>query len=157
MTRPDAATLADRLRDERGHRVAFVSHCLLNENTRYLGGAFRPAAVSELVDALVGQGIGLCQMPCPEQYAWGGVLKRRMLRAYGSHPSLTYRLRRPLLWLFLLHTRTIYRRLAREIANQITDYQSSGVTVVAVIGVSASPSCGVRTTLYYSCGSRNLL
>jgi hypothetical protein len=36
--------LLERLKDERSKRVIFVSHCWLNENTRYLGGAFRPGA-----------------------------------------------------------------------------------------------------------------
>ena len=32
--------LRNRLTDHRGGTVLFVSHCLLNENTRYMGGAF---------------------------------------------------------------------------------------------------------------------
>jgi predicted secreted protein len=138
---------AGRLRDERGGRVAFVSHCLLNENTRYLGGAFRAGAVAELVDELVERGVGICQMPCPEQHAWGGVLKRRMLRAYGARGTPLYRFREPLLRLFVLYTRAVYRRLARDVAAQIADYERSGFTVVGIVGVGASPSCGVRTTL----------
>ena len=69
-----------RLQDERSGRVVFVSHCLLNQNTRYLGGAFRPGAVHEVVDPYLQDGTGICQMPCPEQLAWGGVLKRHLLR-----------------------------------------------------------------------------
>ncbi len=42
--------LSERLRDERGKRVVFVSHCLLNENTRYLGGAFHSGGVLEIVE-----------------------------------------------------------------------------------------------------------
>jgi predicted secreted protein len=139
--------VVDRIRDERSRRVVFVSHCLLNENTRYLGGAFRPGGVAELIAELDERGIGICQMPCPEQHAWGGVLKRRMLVAYGSRGTLLYRLRRPLLGLFIRHTRAVYRRLARDVAAQISDYARCGYTVVGIIGVGASPSCGVATTL----------
>jgi predicted secreted protein len=139
--------LQARLRDERGGRVAFVSHCLLNENTRYLGGAFRAGGVAELVGQLLEDGVALCQMPCPEQHAWGGVIKRWMLRAYGSQDTIVYALRRPLLTVFIAYTRMVYRRLARHIVRQIADYHSSGYTVVGIIGVGASPSCGVRTTL----------
>ena len=142
-----ARVLADRLPDERGRRVVFVSHCLLNENTRYLGGAFRPGGVVELIGELSDQGVGICQMPCPEQRAWGGVLKRRMLLAYGARGTPLYRARGPLLWLFIAHTRAVYRGLARAVARDISDYARSGVTVVGIIGVGASPSCGVRTTL----------
>ena len=35
-------------------------------------------------------GIGVVQLPCPEQHAWGGVLKRRLLSFYGSAGSVRY-------------------------------------------------------------------
>jgi hypothetical protein len=52
--------------------VIFLSHCLLNENVRYLGGAARASGVSEVVNGYLASGVGICQMPCPEQRAWGG-------------------------------------------------------------------------------------
>jgi hypothetical protein len=82
--------LLERLKDERSKRVIFVSHCLLNENTRYLGGAFRSGCVDELVDAFQQQGLGIYQMRCPEQCAWGGVLKRRVLLFYGSKGTIMW-------------------------------------------------------------------
>jgi hypothetical protein len=54
---------------------------------------------------------------------------------------------RPATWLFLLHTRLAYRRLAGEVARNTGDYVWSGQSIQAVIGVDGSPSCGVRTTL----------
>ena len=141
------AFLSERLDDARGKQVAFVSHCLLNENVRYLGGAFRPGGVAEVIDELVSRGVGICQMPCPEQRAWGGVLKRRMLRAYGAQGTALYRFRGLILRLFILYTRLEYRRLARRVVNQIADYERSGFTVIGIVGVGASPSCGVHTTL----------
>jgi predicted secreted protein len=146
--RDDRATvLSARLEDARSKQVAFVSHCLLNENVRYLGGAFRPGGIAEVVNELQRREIGICQMPCPEQHAWGGVLKRRMLRAYGAEDTAAYRFRGLLLNLFILHTRIVYRRLARRVVRQIADYERSGFSVIGIIGVGASPSCGVRTTL----------
>jgi hypothetical protein len=71
--------LSRMLADRRGRRVIFLSHCLLNENVRYLGGASRSGPVDELVDAVQSAGCGFCQMLCPEQLAWGGVLKRHLL------------------------------------------------------------------------------
>jgi predicted secreted protein len=141
------AVLSERLYDARGKRVAFVSHCLLNENVRYLGGAFRSGGVAEVIDELVSRGVGICQMPCPEQRAWGGVLKRRMLRAYGARGTAFYRFRGVVLRLFVLYTRLEYWRLARRVVRQIADYERSGFEVLGIIGVGASPSCGVNTTL----------
>ena len=81
---PPERLLLDRLRDQRGRRVVLVSHCLLNQNTRYAGGATRAGAVAELADELIGAGYGIHQLPCPERLAWGGVLKRHSLRLYHS-------------------------------------------------------------------------
>jgi hypothetical protein len=119
MTR--AETLMAKLADARSRRVVFLSHCLLNQNTRYLGGAFRPGAVEEVVDRFKDEGIGIHQMPCPEQRAWGGVLKRYTLPFYGARGGPRRALARQLLPLFLWHTRRVYRRLAREVAGDIED------------------------------------
>jgi predicted secreted protein len=135
------------LSDARSGQVVFVSHCLLNQNVRYLGGATRPGAVDEVVARLRRAGVGIVQMPCPEQRAWGGVDKRYTMPAYGADHTTLRRLRRPATWLFLLYTRLVYRRLAGRVARDIRDYVRSGQTVQAVVGVDGSPSCGVRTTL----------
>jgi predicted secreted protein len=135
------------LRDARGERVVFLSHCLLNENTRYRGGAARPGCVREIIDACADAGLGIVQLPCPEEHAWGGVRKRRLLRLYGSAGWLPGRLRRLLLPALLAYTRTVYARLARDTARRVADYRRTGHEVVAVVGVDGSPSCGVARTL----------
>jgi uncharacterized protein YbbK (DUF523 family) len=140
-------SLTEQLRDGRGGRVVFLSHCLLNENTRYLGGAGRPGCVREIVDACGDAGLGMVQLPCPEQHAWGGVQKRRLLRLYGSARWLPGPLRRALLPVMLAYTRSVYARLARRTARQMFDYRRSGYDVLAVVGVDGSPSCGVDRTM----------
>ena len=127
--------------------MVFCSHCLLNENVRYLGGAGRRAAVEELVTGYLADGVGIVQMPCPEQYAWGGVLKRRMLYAFGSAGTLRAPVVRRLAGPFVWFTRLAYHRLTGRVARQILDYRRSGMEVVAIVGVGASPSCGVKTTV----------
>lgn len=124
-----------------------VSHCLLNENTRYAGGATRCGAVSEVVGELIHAGYGIHQLPCPERLAWGGVLKPHSLHLYHSKGGWLYRLRGPLLRAFVAWTRLVYRRLARQVVRDVVDYQRSGITVAGVVGIGASPSCGVTTTL----------
>jgi uncharacterized protein YbbK (DUF523 family) len=143
--------LFERLEDERSKRVIFVSHCLLNENTRYLGGAFRRGCVDELVDSCQQEGLGIYQMRCPEQHAWGGVLKRHVLPFYGSKGTILYRLRHVLLPLFLWYTRWIYWRVAKEVVKDIKDYVRSGFEVVGIVGVGGSPSCGVWNSLDLRC------
>jgi uncharacterized protein YbbK (DUF523 family) len=141
------ALLRDQLHDERSGKVLVVSHCLLNENVRYLGGAFRPGMVDEVVDQARRHGYGFYQLPCPEQRAWGGVLKRSITPVFGAEGTLRHRARRPLLWLFTCYSRLYYRWLARRAAADVADYQRSGFAVVGVMGVGGSTSCGVRRTL----------
>lgn len=139
--------LQRQLADRRGGRVVLLSHCLLDQNVRYLGGAGRAGGVQEVVDGYLSRGVGIYQMPCPEQRAWGGVLKRRMLMAYGAGGTLRGPAVRLMLPAFLRHTRRIYARLARRVAADARDYRRAGVEVVGVVGIGGSPSCGVRTTL----------
>lgn len=139
--------MAGRIHDERGGCVMLVSHCLLNENTRYAGGATRPGAVAEVVDELIRAGYGIHQLPCPERLAWGGVLKRHSLRMYHSKGRPLYALRGPLLRAFVWWTRIVYWRLARQVAKDVADYQRSGMTVAGIVGIGISPSCGATTTL----------
>ena len=135
------------LSDARSGQVVFVSHCMLNQNVRYQGGATRPGAVYEVVARLQRAGVGIVQMPCPEQRAWGGVDKRYTMPAYGADHMRLRRLRRPTAWLFLFYTRLAYRRLAGQVARDIAAYVRSGQSVQAVVGVGSPHSCGVRTTL----------
>jgi predicted secreted protein len=141
--------LTARLADKRSRRVIFLSHCLLNENTRFLGGACYPGCVPEVARRCLDQEAGIVQMPCPEQLAWGGVLKPYLLFAYGlrsRHPML-YRFRRLLTAPALAYTRFRYRHLAKRVADKVSDYLRSGMAVETIVGVDGSPSCGVRTTI----------
>ena len=147
MRQPERQQLLRQLQDERGKRVIFVAHCVLNQNTRYLGGAYWRGGVDELVDAFQQDGLGICQMPCPEQRAWGGVLKPYTLMMYGARGTWRYRARRLLLSLFVAYTRWRYRLLASEVAREIADYARSGFAVEGVLGIGGSPSCGVEVTL----------
>jgi uncharacterized protein YbbK (DUF523 family) len=142
--------LVDRLRDRRSRKVAFVSHCLLNENTRYLGGACRTCCVREVIDDLLDRDIGIVQMACPEELAWGGVLKRHLLRLYG-HPYAA-----GLAGIVRRYSAFRFGRLARRVSAQIADYVASGFSVVGVVGVDGSPSCGVSTTLDVRAALRDL-
>jgi predicted secreted protein len=147
VLKPRIEQLTRRLADERSRRVVFLSHCLLNQNVRYLGGAFHPGVVPEAVNFFICEGAGLYQMPCPEQIAWGGVLKRFILRFYGAEGTWIYKLRGILLPLFQVYTRWVYRPLAERVVGHIEDYMRSGFEVVGIVGVGDSPSCGVRCTL----------
>ena len=144
---PRVDDLVAKLPDARSRTVVFVSHCVLNENVRYLGGACRRGCIPEIVATCVDRGVGVVKMACPEQRAWGGVLKRWLLRLCGDARFDGWPARRLLVPLFLSYTRRSYRRLARTTARQIADYARSGFAVTAIVGIDGSPSCGVHTAL----------
>ena len=99
------------------------------------------------IEELIAAGYGIHQLPCPERLAWGGVLKRHSLRLYHSKGGPLYPVRGVLLRAFLWWTKMMYRRLARQVARDVADYQRAGITVDGIVGIGASPSCGVTTTL----------
>ncbi|MCX5852505.1 MAG: hypothetical protein NT072_10715 [Deltaproteobacteria bacterium] len=140
-------TLLKRIKDKRSKQVVFLSHCILNENTRYLGGACTGCFVPEIMDSVFKNNLGVVQMPCPEQHAWGGVNKRMLLLAYGAKGTILYNFRYIIIPALLLYTRVIYRWIARKKAREIQDYINSGYSVTAIVGIDGSPSCGVNTTL----------
>lgn len=130
--------------DARSGEVVFVSHCLLNQNTRYLGGAVCPGVVAAAIAPYVEDGTGVVQMPCPEQRVWGGVLKTRMLWLI-QHPRVAAA---PMLWpVALRYVRWRYGHYARAVVRDVEDYHASGLSVRGLVGIAGSPSCGVETTL----------
>lgn len=147
MMDPKLKLLAEKLKDERSKKVVFVAHCVLNENTRYLGGAFRKGCIDEVVDEIQRQGIGIVQMKCPEQKAWGGLLKKYMWQPMGSRNTILYKLKGVFLPFFIWNTRRIYQKIAREIGAEIKDYLESGFEVLGIMGIAGSPSCGVTRAL----------
>src|SRR5260221_12601949 len=52
-------------------KVAFIAHCLLNQNAKVEGGAKRPGMWEPVIDLLRERGYTIRQMPCPE-LAFGG-------------------------------------------------------------------------------------
>lgn len=147
MRKTAIADIMEKLKDKRGKKVIFLSHCLLNENTRYMGGASRRACVDEIVDRLQKKGIGIVQMKCSEQKAWGGVLKREMLMGYCIKGTWLKAFLKPFMILFLWKTKIYFRIIAKEVVSEIRDYIDSGFEVSGIVGIKGSPSCGVSAAL----------
>jgi len=142
----------EKLKDERSKKVIFVAHCILNENTRWLGGAFRRGCIDEIVDQIQDRGIGIVQMKCPEQQAMGGVVKTKEWRMLGAKDTLLYRLKGAVLPIFMWNVKRIYRKIAKEVVRDIKDYTEHGFEVVGIVGCAGSPSCGVNITYDFSQG-----
>mgnify|MGYP001121404582 CR=1 FL=1 len=116
-------------RDKRSGRIALVSHCVLNQNSRASGLAERSSIITEIVQFLVNNDIGAVQMPCPE-LAYAGTLRQPQTKEQYNNA------------MFRRHC----RKIAKDIANQVREYQKCGIKLKFVIGVDGSPSCGVSKT-----------
>ena len=105
----------------------------------------------DVLTRLYERGLGIIQMRCPEQTAWGGVQKRHLWRMLYSKNKLLYLLRPVILPVFIFITKNVYRSLARCVVRDVINYQNAGYEVVGVIGVDGSPSCGVLKRLNVDC------
>jgi predicted secreted protein len=108
--------------------VAFVAHCLLNQNAKVDGGARTAGVYSPLVEELRARGWRIEQMPCPE------------LAFTGLHRFWAVKEQ--------LDTSGFRRhcgRIARAVASAIEVHVQRGDEVV-LVGLEGSPSMGVCLT-----------
>src|SRR5260370_40537144 len=108
--------------------VAFVAHCLLNQNSKVRDGAHCAGVYSPIVDVLRARGWRIDQMPCPE-LAFAGLNRFGAVRE--QYDPAAYR----------RHC----RRLASAVADAIAVRAEQGEDIV-LVGVEGSPSMGVTIT-----------
>lgn len=118
-----------KVRDKRGGKVIFLSHCILNQNAKVRGIARYPGAVEPLVQRLLEQGIGMVQMPCPEMTYLGNMRWGAVKDQYNTP-------------MFRRHC----QRLAQEVVDQVENYRQCGYQVVGMVMVDGSPACGLNRT-----------
>ena len=124
--------------DIRSKRVIFLAHCIPNQNAISDGTAGYPAAHTDLIRTLLDAQVGIVQMPCPELCCLGldggdpqgAERPNTRIRAALGAPEAAAQL----------------DRLVDHVMLQIREYRRHGFTVVGIVGVNRSPSCGVDTT-----------
>lgn len=113
----------------RGRKIVIISHCLLNANAKVDGLATYKGSVPELLDILRSEELGIYQLPCPETTSYG-------LKRWGQTVSQ--------------YDNPFYNEHCRSLAHQVTlellEYQRNGVTILGIIGLDGSPTCGVSAT-----------
>ena len=122
--------------------MVLVAHCVLNQNTKLDGCAHYPGAMAEAVAELVGSGVGIVQLPCPELRCLG--LDRQ--RAPGSRPSVAEEDTRIARRMGEPAARDACRALAGEVAREVEEYLRHGFEVVGLVGIDGSPSCAAHVT-----------
>jgi predicted secreted protein len=109
-------------------KVAFVAHCMLNQNAKVVGGALCQGINPALVGQLRAHDWEIAQMPCPELTFTG---LNRFWAVREQLDTLAYR----------RHC----RRIAHTVAGAIGARLDRGDEVV-LIGLEGSPSMGVHVT-----------
>ncbi|MBI4015136.1 MAG: DUF523 domain-containing protein [Candidatus Aenigmarchaeota archaeon] len=112
---------------QRGKKIVFVSHCILNQNAAAMGKAKQPGVFKDILDILGEAGIGLIQMGCPEMEFGSGL--NRKPRSKSSYDTKSYR--------------TLCKKMAQDVIKQIELYLSKNYKVVGILGVEFSPTCAV--------------
>lgn len=122
--------------EQESERVVFVAHCILNQSTRarWEGGEARrdTGILSEVLDTLIAEGVGIVQMDCPEFSLFGNP---RLPRTKEGYDTPEFRL--------------ICSQIADRTCDQIAAFLKTGpagVGVIAILGIEGSPSCGVGRT-----------
>jgi predicted secreted protein len=128
--------------DARSKKLVLVAHCVLNQNSISDATADYPGSIKEVVRLLLRSQCGIVQMPCPELHCLG--LDRGDVHG-GERPLLeeNSRIRES------MKSPAAVRRLrvlVRMLAYQIDEYLHYGFTVLGIVGINRSPSCGVKTT-----------
>ena len=111
-----------------GRKVAFVAHCLVNQNAKVAEFARLPGIVSPVIDLLRSSGYVIEQLPCPE-LLFNGVTRWWTTKDIYDNPGY----------------RKHCRSLAKFTADVIERYHRDRYEVV-LIGLDGSPSSGVRFT-----------
>jgi predicted secreted protein len=109
-------------------KVAFVAHCMLNQNAKVVGGAMCRGVYAPLIEHLREHDWEIAQMPCPELTFTG------MNRFWAVREQLD-----------TLAYRRHCRRIVSGVAGAISAHLARGDEVV-LVGLEGSPSMGVRLT-----------
>lgn len=109
-------------------RVAFVAHCLLNQNAKVAEFARLPGVVTPVVDLLKSRGYLIEQLPCPE-LLFNGITRWWTTREIYDNPGY----------------RKHCRSLAKFTADVVEKYHKESYEII-LIGLDGSPSSGVRFT-----------
>jgi predicted secreted protein len=137
--------------DNRGRRIVYVSRCLLNQNSRTPGIAVGKGAIAELIQILLDNELGIEQLPCPECLFWGGVSRKDTYRmqplAFRSVGRKWFPLVEFFFSIWLYRSNWLCKREAARAVDRMEDYTKEGYTIVGIIGVDDSPTCGVSRTV----------
>lgn len=128
--------------DVRGKKILILSHCILNQNSVSDGTADYPSINKDVFNQLFQSDIGIIQMPCPEIMCLGldrGDINGGKRSVVVENTRIRYELEKN-------NSIKIINNLLEQIVFQILEYKQNGFTILGIVGIDRSPSCGVNTT-----------
>lgn len=128
--------------DARSKKVIFVSHCILNQNSISDATADFPGTFKNVLGLIIESEAGIVQMPCPELLCLG--LDRGDI--HGGERDVLLENTRIRENMKKADSIKIIDNLVQQVVYQIKEYLYNGFTILGIIGVNRSPSCGVNTT-----------
>lgn len=111
----------------RAKKIIFVAHCVLNQNAVVCPLARAKGGYNTIIQAILGQEIGIVQLPCPELLHLGLGRKPRSKSAYDTKAF-----------------RSRCSIIAKEAVAQIVEYKHHGYEVYGIIGINESPTCSLK-------------
>jgi len=128
--------------DNRSKKVILVSHCILNQNSISDATADFPGTNESVLNLLIKSKVGIVQMPCPELLCLG--LDRGDI--HGGQREVVVENTRIRKNMESQKSIEIINNLVNQVVYQIEEYIRNGFTVLGIIGINRSPSCGINTT-----------
>ncbi|MCK4260132.1 MAG: hypothetical protein KAX49_14225 [Halanaerobiales bacterium] len=117
---------------KRKNKIVLLAHCILNQNSVIKGWARARGAFPTVIEFLLREGIGIVQLPCPEQRFLG---LQRPPMTVEEYDTLDYR----------NHCQKLLNGLMEELLN----YREHGLELVGVIGIGNSPSCCPNQGIFF--------
>ncbi len=137
--------------DKRSKKMVYLSHCLLNQNSRYPGIATHKGSIIELVDLIIEAGIGIEQLPCLECLGWGGVSRKSIFKFLPTIRRFSHSKLFPVIKFFgqiwYWHYKRLCKKIAKTVAKEFEDFKNSGYNIIGIIAMDDSPTCGITQTI----------
>jgi predicted secreted protein len=92
-------------------------------------------AIVELVSPLIEKGIGIQQLPCPEKMLWGGINRLKVMNWDRKEDKD-----------WILGFNDFCKNLAKDAVDEMEDAVVNGYSVLGVIAMDGSPTCGTTRT-----------
>lgn len=110
-------------------KLAIVSHCLLNPHSKVRGSKLPVHTFIPLINKILFAESGIYQLSCPEQTYLGC---NRWSQSREQYDNPFYR--------------NHCRKIAAAMINELIEYSKNGYSILFLLGIKGSPSCGIEQT-----------